>query len=126
MYSELAINNFLTRTLDSWDWIKNIKKDDLVTQIHELGGNNFKTSPFIHQLASFLIGIHKESFLYYLAPGLGKTKIALDILHYLFVNKKAKRTLILVPYTITIESWKDQVEEHSNFKYLSLLGTSKQ
>ena len=125
MYSESSVNAFISRNLDSWDWIKEIPKDSLIAQIYELGGNSFKTSPFTHQLASFLVGIHKESFLYYLFPGSGKTKIALDILNYLYYNKKIKRTLVLVPYTITIESWKDQIEEHSNFKYLPLLGTSK-
>ena len=109
MYSESSVNAFISRNLDSWDWIKEIPKDSLIAQIYELGGNSFKTSPFTHQLASFLVGIHKESFLYYLFPGSGKTKIALDILNYLYYNKKIKRTLVLVPYTITIESWKDQI-----------------
>ena len=126
MYSPLEVEKFLARKTDSWDFIKEVDKKDLIEQIHELGGNSFKTVPFVHQLASFLLGIHKGSFLYYLFCGAGKSKIVLDILNYLFNNKKINKTLILVPYTITIESWAEQIKEHSNFMYLPLLGTTKQ
>lgn len=126
MYSPSEIEKFLLRKTDSWDFIKDVGEKDLIEQIHELGGNSFKTIPFVHQLASFLLGIHKESFLYHLFPGSGKSKLSLDMLNYLFTNKKASRALILVPYTITIESWADQIKEHSNFTYLPLLGTTKQ
>lgn len=125
MYSPIEINNFLSQNVDSWDWIKSVSKEDLIKQIHEIGGNNFKTPPFTHQLACFLIGINKGSFLYFAFPGSGKSKLVLDVLNYLSYNKKITRTLVLVPYTITIESWKDQIKEHSNFTYLPLLGSSK-
>ena len=74
MYSESSISAFLERKLDSWDFIKEVGKKDLIEQIHELGGNAFKTVPFVHQLASFLLGVHKGSFLYYLFPGSGKAQ----------------------------------------------------
>lgn len=125
MYSEQVINEFLKRKLDSWEWIKDILKDDLIKQIHEYaGGHFFKSVPYTHQLACFLIGIHKKTFLFYLEQGLGKTALILNILSYLKNKGEIKRVLVLVPYNITVQSWSIEVEKHSNLKYLPVLGTT--
>lgn len=128
MISEIAKKEFLERKLDSWDWIKQVNKKDLLEQLYELtGGHCFKMKPFLHQVACFLLGTIKPNFLFYLDPGVGKSAIALSLISY-FKNKGGikRKTLILVPYTITIESWTEQVELHSNLTYTPLLGTTQQ
>jgi len=57
-------------------------------------------------------------------PGLGKTKIILDICTYIREGCKKLKALIVCPNTL-VENWADEVEKHSDLSYQLLLGTKK-
>lgn len=69
---------------------------------------NFKTKPFAHQLETLLYAIYHPRCGLLLDCGLGKSKIAVDLINYL--NLKA---LILCPSSL-ITNWVGEFEVHSN------------
>lgn len=125
MISRLAIDEFLKQKLDDWSWVKNIKQEDAESELKELlpKGFKFKTKPFTHQLVALIVGIYNPRFLWFLDMGLGKSKVALDLLQYYKLKNIVKKTLVMVPSPVSIESFREQIEIHSNFTHESLYGT---
>lgn len=117
MLNPEIVTNFISRKLDSWDWLKEVPKDKLEEEI----SLDFKTSPYIHQLASLVAGKYNDNFLYLLDMGAGKSKIILDLLTYR--KKEWKKCLILSPNISTVYTWADECEKHSNLSYTILMGT---
>jgi SNF2 family DNA or RNA helicase len=117
MLNPEIINNFLNRKLDSWEWLKDIKRDKLEEEV----SLDFKTTPYTHQLASMVAGKYNDNFLYLLEMGAGKTKIILDLLTYR--KNEWKKGLILSPNVSTVYTWADECEKHSNLSYTILMGT---
>jgi len=84
-------------------------------------GANFKTKPFKHQLASmaFAIGESLNRVMFFHGIGTGKTLVALYLQNLWNVNG---RTLVICPNTV-IKTWKDQIEEHTDYTYVILKGS---
>ncbi len=64
----------------------------------------------------------KTYFGVFASYGSGKSLAALAIAKY----KRFKKILIVSTKTSVIATWPDQIKEHTNFKYTTLLGTRKQ
>lgn len=126
MLSKTAVEVFLNRKDDNWDWIKPIPYEDLLTTLKEVYPEyKHKTyKPFKHQIASLLLGIAGIDFLYFLDMGGGKSRISLDLIQYYLNRKKITRCLILTPNVISIQGWLDQIETHSFLKAEGLFGSS--
>lgn len=82
----------------------------------------FKTTPFKHQQDSLTAVGDKSHFAFLLEPGLGKTKVAIDLV----VNRKIKhgsyQTLVVTPNTL-VDNWVDEIEKHSSCTYTTLTGS---
>lgn len=65
-----------------------------------------------HQKVGLLLNIDRKFFLDLFEMGLGKSFTALASIKYLKDNNLIKRTLVLVPNTALLYSWKAQIEEH--------------
>lgn len=72
----------------------------------------FVTPPRLNQKVGLAILRRMSTFLMY-DMGTGKTKIALDALRYYRQHRGVTRGLVLVPNTVTVESWLLQAEEHA-------------
>ncbi len=55
-------------------------------------------------------------------PGLGKTKIILDILTYNKGSQSGGTALVICPNTL-VENWADEIIKHSDLSFIMLLGT---
>jgi SNF2 family DNA or RNA helicase len=119
LISKDAIQRYLERELNDWNWVKSKPKKDMED---ELSFYKFKTTPYKHQLDSTLIGALNDNFLYLLEMGLGKTKIILDVLQIL--KHKWNRCLVPSPNASTMSTWTDEVSKHSNLTSLELVGTT--
>ena len=127
MISKSAVENFLKRELDTFNWIKEANEDLLLEQFAELDYIPVpKTEPWVHQLACLYIGICFQEFLFLLDMGTGKTKIVLDLAQYYKDIKVTEKILVVVPTVLNVGEWKDEVEKHSYLRYVSLHGTKAQ
>jgi len=129
MISKNTIKEFICKEYEGWDWLKTLTKSQLIQEIEfyksKVPSFEFKTIPYTHQLAAFLIGIYNDEFLFLLDMGTGKTKIVIDILTFKKkLGKINKKILFLVPYPINVESCITEVNTHSNFTANGLKGSS--
>lgn len=117
LISRRAVEAYLDRDLDSWVWMKKLKREQLLAEIRGLRPRPvFKTEPWLHQLVCFWIGIHQPRFLYLLDMGLGKSKILLDLISYAQRERKLKRALVAAPRVINLDSWHTAILEHSELE----------
>src|SRR3990167_9607502 len=108
-----AVTEFLSRKLESFDWIKTATESELDWALAQLSPKaKFYTKPWAHQKAGFLIGASLPRFLFLYDMGIGKTKIVLDVLDYRARRKEWKRALVLVPNNANIYSWQDDAKLH--------------
>lgn len=121
-----AIKGFLDREREDFNWIKKLPERD-VKQFVLKQWNAFHTKPRAAQFSCFAIGMEQDNFIFTLDCGVGKSKVAGDLIRYHRVRSKAKRWLVLVPNHINIEAWQDQLDEHApDLTYQPLIGTRKQ
>lgn len=128
MISKKALRAFRSRKMQSYRWMKKISREDLEAEIRPLrlmSRFSFKTKPYLHQLVCFYIGICVDRFMFQLDMGLGKTKIVLDVLWYKKRVDDLRKVLVLVPETLNIEGWEEQILEHSRFAVVPMYGTTK-
>ena len=85
---------------------------------------DFKTKPYEHQEECFNLIKDKPYYALFLEPGLGKTKIALDVITYRKCESKNYRALVVCPNTIT-ENWLQEICTHSNLQATTLTGGKK-
>jgi SNF2 family DNA or RNA helicase len=123
MISKKAVKDFLAeQKLQNLTWIKKLRR----AKLRELAKKyklKFYNPSYKHQIASTILGVKHNHLLLFLDMGLGKTKIVLDIIMHRKANKQIKKTLILVPNVISINSWGDEVKKHSNLICIELYGT---
>ncbi len=127
MISRFAVDKYLDRKLESYDWLKHenlTKIDSVIESLTPVPV--FHTEPRLHQKICFLIGIFNPEWLFFCDMGTGKTKIMLDIFSYKIQTLEACAALVLVPNIISIDSWIKEADKHQpNLEIVPLLGTTK-
>ncbi len=83
----------------------------------------FKTNCFKHQYECFTAVKDLQFHALLLEPGLGKTKITLDVITYRKINNPNYKTLVVCPNTL-VENWRDETLKHSFLKPVPLMGAS--
>lgn len=117
LISRSAVNTFMARPLDSFQWMKKQHRDAIAAEIRQMRPRPvFRTDPWLHQLVCFYIGCCYPEFLFLLDMGLGKSKIVLDVFNQRLRLGEARRALILVPRLINHESWANAMLDHSFFE----------
>lgn len=112
-----SVEAYLNRHMNSYQWIKKLSQDQLVEELKSFKVKPyFKTEPWKHQLACFLIGMTEPRFLQLLDMGAGKSKIILDIATQLQREKRFTKGLILVPRLVNFESWENACATHSDLE----------
>ena len=113
--SREAVAEFLSREFDDWRWMKKLPRATLEAEVAALRLRPaFRTRPWDHQLACFLIGLSMPEFLFLLDMGAGKTKIITDLFTHRLRERKTSRALVFVPRLINIDSWQDDLDRHSD------------
>lgn len=125
MINKRVIKKFLNRKLEDWNCVKELTELEVWEELDlELPDEfHFKTTPWKHQAASFICGLHNKDFIFFLDMGLGKSLLVANILYlYALQGDLSGKTLILAPNEVGISEWEGQIEEHTDFTYTSLLG----
>jgi len=81
---------------------------------------NFKTVPYNHQKKAFVWAMNNKSGGIFFECGLGKTKTALDIMNFLYINNQIKRILIVIPLSVA-STWIDEIKKHTDITSVEML-----
>jgi len=92
-------------------------KDYTPEDVSFILGNDFKTAPMLHQGITLIWAADKSRVMLWHDIGTGKTLTAL-YLHQLWGSE---RILVACPNAV-VESWADQIREHTNSDYCLLTG----
>ena len=96
---------------DVWATLKKFEVVDLL-----------KRKPQEHQLRALLLGMLYDSFLFCLDMGLGKTKIAIDIIQCRrHAFRDSGRTLVTCP-PVLVRQWGEEIEKDSSLTYTLVQG----
>lgn len=122
--AKAAIESYLGRKFNSYLWMKKLARDDILDEIAQLKVKpTFKTDPWTHQAACFMIGLAEPNFLFLLDMGLGKTWIILNLLTQFIREKKVNRGLIIARNLSNLGTWEANTLEHSNLEPWLCLGS---
>ncbi len=117
MIKKGAVSQFLSRDLESFLWMKQLTREQIMRELKELRVRPyFKTEPWLHQLVCFYIALTNPRFLFLLDMGLGKSKIILDAATQVQREGKLTHALVTVPRLINIDSWWEDTLRHSNLE----------
>lgn len=126
MISKQAVEEFLARERRSYAYLKRWSRADVIEELTERGiSRRFKTRPRLHQLVGYLVCMIERKWLLLYKPGLGKTKIVLDVLTATPVDVRPK-TLVIVPKIVHMGTWEEQVAQHSDLSFTSCEVTNTQ
>lgn len=77
----------------------------------------FKTKPFEHQITAFIAFKDSEYSGLFADMGTGKTKVAIDIAAYRFLNKQINAMLIIAPNNVHVQWISEQFPTHCPIPY---------
>lgn len=124
MLSKRSIEEYFAKKGRDYTWVKKFKrsqfKRDFYPVLNDVGFK-FKTKPYLHQLASFFVGVCEKRWLFLLDMGLGKSKIIIDLISFYKQELGGIRTLVLVPTDVNIEGWSEELELHSDLTFEMLV-----
>jgi SNF2 family DNA or RNA helicase len=83
---------------------------------------HFKTRPFKHQTQCLKDIGDRPYYALFLEPGLGKTKISIDLIANRKLQHSKYPTLVVCPNTL-VDNWVDEVHKHSDLTCTTLTGT---
>jgi SNF2 family DNA or RNA helicase len=112
-----ALDEYLNRKMNSYQWIKKVPLDQLMSEMKTFKVKPyFKTEPWVHQAACFLIGMTEPRFGHLLDMGAGKSKIVLDTMTQLQREGRLKKALVTIPRLVNFASWEKACAVHSDLE----------
>lgn len=127
MFSKQAIEQYLNRDLEDYNWIKEGVYLDLLESIKSICPMfNPKLPLFTHQLAGVYLGLCLDQFLFFLDMGLGKTILALTLIQCKIDLNQIENALVVVPNLVNIDNWIQEIEMFTNLVAVGLGGTKAQ
>ena len=71
----------------------------------------YKTTPYEHQRNALNQSAEKTQWAYFMEMGTGKTKVTIDNMAYLFIQRKISAALIIAPKSV-YTNWETEIEVH--------------
>lgn len=129
MINKRAIEAFLKRKLNSYDWLKTSGDALLDCDLRAMDPvpdfNGIK--PWQHQKACFLLLNELDRFIFHINMGGGKTLLSLMFLKYKKQCGQKPRAIVFVPYITSVETWVEQVAEHMpDLRCVACTGTTQE
>ncbi len=112
MINPNKLNNFIDKKRESLSWIKTVSEKEIDCLLND-ENIYFKTRPFFHQKIAVFLGMQIPKFMFLIQPGLGKTKIFIDLIAN-YQNRGYGNALIVVPRKTHIFSWMKEFGTHSD------------
>src|SRR5262245_6715869 len=120
-----AIKAFRERKLSSYQWIKQVPRNELLSNLPRHDGFKFAgPEPWTHQAACLTLGISLPCFLYFLDVGGGKTKLICDTFHFRRLRDGPFRMLVCVLSDTHYDTWIAEAHDHRpELRVLPLAGS---
>jgi SNF2 family DNA or RNA helicase len=71
----------------------------------------YKTNPYEHQRNALNQSAEKTQWAYFMEMGTGKTKVTIDNMAYLFLQRKIMAALVIAPKSV-YTNWESEIETH--------------
>ena len=71
----------------------------------------YKTTPYEHQRNALNESAEKTQWAYFMEMGTGKTKVTIDNMAYLFLQRKVTAALVIAPKSV-YTNWESEIETH--------------
>ncbi len=71
----------------------------------------YKTKPYEHQRNALSESAEKNAWAYFMEMGTGKTKVTIDNIAYLYLQRKINTVLIIAPKSV-YTNWQSEIETH--------------
>ena len=71
----------------------------------------YKTLPYEHQRNALKESAEKKNWAYFMEMGTGKTKVTIDNIAFLFLQRKINSCLIIAPKSVYL-NWQSEIETH--------------
>ncbi|HET9285765.1 MAG TPA: DEAD/DEAH box helicase [Candidatus Angelobacter sp.] len=127
MINQSIVDAFLARKLDSFDYIKEYNKEEILSVLNELELKPQLDGLWLHQLVCFLLILELKRFMIFVDMGGGKSLISLTILRYRKQRGDKPKAIVFVPYITSIETWIEETAKHApDLKCVPLYGTTEQ
>jgi SNF2 family DNA or RNA helicase len=127
MLNPQLIKSFLSRKLNSYDWMKGESRPELEAAINELVPKPALVGLWDHQLVCFLLIEAFRRFMLFIDMGGGKTLITLSTIRYRKHRGELPKAIVFVPYITSIETWIDEVARHTpDLRCVPLYGTTNE
>ena len=125
MISDKAIQKFLQRELQNFDWIKALSSSQIGAALSELVPACLTEALWLHQKASLLVMQHHPRFIFFVGMGGGKTNLMLTMLRHRKLKGEKPRAIVFVPYLTAVDTWINEVEKWApELTCIPLLGSS--
>ena len=113
MIVKRAIEEFLRQQVDDFSWMKSLPKEEIEWAIKGLDPvPQFDYEPLdLHQMVSFLLGLSYPGFYIQLDMGLGKTRVALELIKYRMRLGEIRKALVFVPMDTVAKSWRAEIHK---------------
>lgn len=105
-----AVQEFRNRQLRNLSRLKRLPERELTAELRARGAR-WVTEPREYQKVALLAALKLRTLYLDMDPGVGKTKVAIDT--FLSRRRKGWRVLVLVPATVNVETWREQVQTHA-------------
>lgn len=128
MINPKAIESFLNRKTQSFDWAKALTTEQLDEALSELRPRpRFGVKLWAHQKSCFLILNELKRFMLLIDMGGGKSNIVLMLLQYRKQCGDRIKAIVFVPFITSVSTWIDETAKHTpELKCVPLLGTTKE
>ncbi len=128
MIAKGAIEKFLERKLNNYDWIKKCSDQELNEALDEMQPRpNFHTPLRTYQKAAFLILEELGRFLLFLPMGTGKTLVTLSLIQYRKKCGDNPKAIVFIPFNTGHDTWIEETTRHApDLKCISLLKSTKE
>lgn len=124
-----VVKEFLNRKRDNHAWMKKVPEEELDKILKSVGFKPARIDPPLdkHQKVCIILGIAYECFAFWLDMGLGKTRVALELLNHWKRKGKLRTALISGPSESVILGWEKQIKQwRIKIPSITLLNSSSQ
>ena len=128
MIAKRALEKFLERKLNNYDWIKKCSNQELNEALDEMRPRpKFHTPLRPYQKAAFLIVEELGRFLLFLPMGTGKTLVTLSLIQYRKKCGDKPKAIVFIPFNTGHDTWIEETAKHTpDLKCVSLLKTTEE
>ena len=128
MIASRAIEEYLTRPVDNFLWLKTLSDHELDDMLSAIQPAPHFVEPLNRaQKVGFILGVAYDNFLYHLEMGTGKTRLTLELLKWRMQAGKIKSALILANADTVVQGWEDEIRKWDiDIPFTLLLGSSRE